>query len=132
MKLHHIGIVTENIERDITAYERLGYMKADKVIIDEIQKNRLMFIRNSISGEMIELIEPMDGQSSVATAKKGLTHLCYEVSSLTDKLDEIKREHLGVIFTDILTAPALGNGKITFVYYKGGAVMEFFEPKAAL
>jgi catechol 2,3-dioxygenase-like lactoylglutathione lyase family enzyme len=96
---------------------------------DEIQRNRLVFLRHGLSGETIELIEPMDSQSSVASAKKGLAHLCYEVDDLEAVLADIKQKRLGVVFTPPLIAPGLGHGRIAFVYFKGGAVIEFFEPR---
>ena len=129
MKLHHIGIITDNIQSDAAAYEFVGYQKFGEPVIDDIQKNELLFMRNACSGETIELIEPIDRKSTVASAKKGIAHLCYEVNDLEATLSRIKREHLGVIFTEILLAPALGNGRIAFVYYKGGVVLELFEPK---
>lgn len=133
MRLHHIGIITDDILQDVTVYEYLGYSpiaeNGEVVVNDEVQRNRLAFMRHKESGELVELIEPMDGKSSVASAKKGLAHLCYEVDNLEIVLAEIKRRRLGVVFTDTLTAPALGNGRVVFVFLKNGAVIEFFEPK---
>jgi len=136
VKLHHIGVVTDDLEREMAAYKFLGYEpsasdspQGESVILeDEIQRNRLAFLRHGLSGETIELIEPMDSRSSVASAQKGLAHLCYEVVGLDDVLAEIKQKRLGLVFTPPMFAPGLGNGRIAFVYFKGGAVIEFFEP----
>ena len=49
MKFHHIGIVTDNMQRDIIAFEFLGYKKLYECI-DEIQSNKLVFMQLNDSG----------------------------------------------------------------------------------
>ena len=80
-------------------------------------------------GACLELIEAIGAESTVASAKPGIAHICYQVDDLESKLSEVRDNRIGVIFTKILTAPALDNGKIAFVYCKNGTVLEFYQSK---
>lgn len=60
MKEHHIGIIVKSIEKDIDIYEKLGYRRESKIYVDEIQKNKVVFLNREGNDLLLELIEPID------------------------------------------------------------------------
>lgn len=126
MKMHHLGIKTEDIVRDIALYEGLGYVSYG-ITNDGIQNNRVAFLKNPDSGEVIELIEPMNQRSSVYNLSDGFLHICYEVENLDAYLSMFKANRLGVVFTEKITAPALENRRVVFAYLKNKTMVEFLE-----
>lgn len=129
MKLHHIGIVVKDIDNSIDIYNKLGYKKVSEKIIDNIQNNILIFLHNDISNETLELIQPMNKNSTVFNSKVGYNHFCYEVNNLDDYVESFKKEKIGKIFTHKITAPAFENKNIIFAILKNGTIIEFMEMK---
>ena len=131
MNIHHIGIITDDLEASAAMYESLGgrglYVRESDIIRDDIQHNDILFLKNTSSGERIELIAPYCEKSSVNTAKRGLAHICYEVPNLDDAVLEISRQKLGKAFTKTLCAPALNNRRIIFLFMKDKTVIELVE-----
>ncbi|MDR9770435.1 VOC family protein [Acetomicrobium sp.] len=81
MKVHHVGIVVKDIEKACLLYRGLGYVQVDSIIEDNVQHNRLLFLKN---GELlVELIEPINSSSPVYNPRNlGYHHICYEVEDL--------------------------------------------------
>lgn len=129
MRVHHIGIISKNMEDDIKLYERLGYVQKDSVVVDEVQFNRIVFV--SLFNDTIELIEPIDERSSVYNLPAGYAHICYEVEDLDIFLKEFKNSRTGVIFTPKIVAPAFGGRHIVFAYLKNKTMVEFLEKESA-
>lgn len=126
MKMHHIGIKTEDIARDVALYENLGYVSRG-IADDGIQNNRIAFLKNPDSGEVIELIESMNPQSSVYNLSNGFLHICYEVEDLDAYLAMFRNNRLGVVFTEKIIAPALERRRVAFAYLKNKTMVEFLE-----
>ncbi|MBL4766398.1 MAG: VOC family protein [Rhodobacteraceae bacterium] len=86
MKIHHLGIVTDNVAGTLAA---LGLKQSDisETVFDPVQKNNLHFIHLQENDLWLELVEPMSEDASTAKfAKKngmGLHHL----SMSSDDLD---------------------------------------------
>jgi hypothetical protein len=61
MKVHHVGIVVKDIEKACVLHHGLGYVQVGSIIEDNVQHNRLFFLKN---GELlVELIEPINSSS---------------------------------------------------------------------
>ena len=127
MKLHHIGIIVSSIEEESAIYGFLGYQKDGSITEDTVQNNRILFLWHPDSKECIELIEPMNQQSSVINLPKGLAHLCYQVDNLDTAIAHIHNNKIGKVFTQKLCAPAIGNSEIVFVYFKNKSIIELVE-----
>lgn len=127
MRLNHIGFVIDDIEKSKNIYIRLGYEIINEVE-DYIQNNQLVFLRNKLTNEIIELIKPLNEKSTVKNDTSiGLHHLCYEVESIDEVEAYIKNNKLGIVFTKKIKAPAFDNKDIIFVYLRNKTIVEFLE-----
>ena len=85
MQIHHLGIVTSNIDETLVA---LGLNRSDisENIYDQKQKNNLYFIHLPENNMWLELVEPVDENATTAKfAKKygmGLHHLAMEADDI--------------------------------------------------
>ena len=60
MKLHHVGIVTDGIERHSAAYSQLfGLTPTSPITVDDIQRVKVQFL-GCADQVQIELVEPLD------------------------------------------------------------------------
>jgi hypothetical protein len=109
-------------------YESLGYRKESDVIIDNIQNNRLLFLKDMSSWQVLELIEPIDERSTVYnTNLQGYHHICYEVDDMGRHIEEFNAMGIGKLFTKTINAPAFNNRRIVFAYLKNRTIIEFLE-----
>ncbi len=125
MKIHHIGIITRNIEKSRAVYEALGYKALSDTAEDNIQHNKIAFMQSGDGSQTIELIEPMGESSSVAGFGDGYHHICYEAENAESFEEEFKKLKIGRIFTKPIEAPALQNRKVLFAYLTNGVFVEF-------
>lgn len=94
MKIHHLGIVTTEIEKTLIT---LGLNADDisEVVEDLNQMNRLHFIYIGANDLWIELVEPMDKSSTVNNfAKKnrvGLHHIAFSGENLSILKEKISK-----------------------------------------
>ena len=68
MREHHVGIIVGDIEEGRLVFGHLGYRPCGEVVEDFEQHNRILFLENGQSLSRIELIEPLDGASTVRNA----------------------------------------------------------------
>lgn len=127
MKFNHVGIRVNDLEKSILIYENLGYSLVQDICDDIIQNNRLAFLKNISTGEVIELIQPIDSNSTVINSKQGYHHICYEVKCIDEFIKEFKKKKIGVVFTRKIKAPAFNNRNIIFAYLKNDTIVEFLE-----
>ena len=91
MKIHHIGIVVNNIQESLGEFSK--FVKFDETSIPTLvgsQKVNVCFIK---IGELrIEFIEPIGNESPVKRALEkggGFNHICFEVDNLSETINEI-------------------------------------------
>ena len=91
MKVHHIGIVLDNIQNSLGEFSK--FIKFDEITIPTLvgsQKVNVCFMK---IGELrIEFIEPINDESPVKKALEkggGFNHICFEVDNLSEKINEI-------------------------------------------
>ena len=113
MKLNHIGIIVKNIDKSINLYAKLGYSYSSRIIKDYVQNNRIALLQSDSLPD-IELIEPMDENSSVYNFKEGYHHMCYESEIGEDIICKFRDMRIGKIFTPPIVAPALDGRKVVF------------------
>lgn len=91
MKIHHIGIVVDNIQNSLGEFSK--FIKFDEITIPTLvgsQKVNVCFMK--IGESRIEFIEPIDDESPVRKALQkggGFHHICFEVDNLSEKIKEI-------------------------------------------
>ena len=91
MKIHHIGIIVNNIQDSLGEFSK--FVKFDETTIPTLvgsQKVNVCFMK---IGELrIEFIEPINAESPVKKALEkggGFNHICFEVDNLSEKINEI-------------------------------------------
>ena len=91
MKIHHIGIVVNNIQDSLGEFSK--FVKFDETTIPTLvgsQKVNVCFMK---IGELrIEFIEPVGNESPVRQALErggGFNHICFEVDNLSETINEI-------------------------------------------
>ena len=99
MKLHHIGIVVENIQKslgDLTKY--LDFESTTVPSLVGSQKVNICFLKtNNI---FLELIEPAEENSPISNFIKkggGFHHLCFEVDDIHLELEKMKKNGARII-----------------------------------
>ena len=102
----------------------MGYILDGDIINDNVQNNRIAFLRCDFSPR-IELIEPIDENSSIYNFKESYHHICYEVEPGEDITPKFKSMRIGKIFTKPIIAPALDNREVVFACLQNGTFVEF-------
>ena len=123
MEIHHIGIIVNNLEKNIMWYSHLGYAQDSDIVVDNIQYNRIVFLQSQ--NNRIELIEPLNEKSSIKGFKEGYHHICYNVKNPDSFLSDFRRLKIGKIFTKAITSPAIENRNVIFACLRNGTYVEF-------
>lgn len=131
MKLHHVGIVVDDIESGIQRYKALfGFVPVSDVVDDPIQKVSVVLLSNPESDEApIELIAPLTDDSPVSNILKGnlrLYHLCFLVDNIEEALQNF-RNNGAIIISGPVPAELFEGKKIAFVYSPDKYVIELLE-----
>jgi methylmalonyl-CoA/ethylmalonyl-CoA epimerase len=131
MKLHHIGIVVDNIESGIQRYKALfGFVPVSEVVDDPLQKVSVVLLSNPESdGAPIELIAPLTDDSPVSNILKGnvrLYHLCFLVENIEETLETF-RSNGAIIISGPVPAELFEGKRIAFVYSPDNYVVELLE-----
>lgn len=112
MQLHHIGILTDNIEASINSYtDSFEFNKIGEHVYDPKQKCKLCMLENRF-GFKVELIEPIENspvRNLINTRGSGPIHLCY-MSSCFDK-DCTHLRNKGYIPVGVATSAVLFDGR---------------------
>ena len=121
MLMHHIGIVVSDMEKSISIYEKMGYIKQCDVI-DEYQMCRIVFLDLGAAPK-IELIEALSEASSVYNFTSGYHHICYEAEQEEDIVENFRKLRVGKIFTKPVSAVAIENREIVFACLGNGTLI---------
>lgn len=119
MKINHIGIATNDIEKLTKEYINDGYELVNKVY-DSIQLATLCLLKKE--GQVdVELVYTTDSNSKVYNLSKNNYkreyHKCYEVDNINKSIKELKKE--GYIVVSNIDEAILLNGKVCFLYRRG-------------
>ena len=124
MKIHHIGIKVDNIEKNIFLFEKLGYKLEKPIVFDHVQSNKIALLRDN-ENFLLELIEPINDTSTIKNASYGYHHICYLVESYSDFILNFKKMKIGKIFTKFIEAPAFNHKLVLFSCLQNGILVEF-------
>ncbi len=91
LKLHHIGIVVQNISESLGEISNfLSFESTSVPTIVGSQKVNICFLKTN--NVYIELIEPTDPNSPIISFVKeggGFHHLCFEVDDIQQEIDKM-------------------------------------------
>lgn len=130
--IDHVGIAVPDLDEAITFYESVFGMKVAHTETNEEQGVREAMVAVGDSGSMIQLLAPLNDESTIAKFLKrsgpGLQQLAYRVTDV-EAVSEILRSRGVHLLYD---APRRGtaNSRINFVHPKdaGGVLVELVEP----
>ncbi|MBQ6534465.1 MAG: VOC family protein [Opitutales bacterium] len=101
MKLHHIGMLSKDLDADA---EHLcgacGYERASGRITDKIQTAEVLFLRLPGESSYLELVAPSGENSKIEGAlKKGvkLHHICYQTENISADLENFRSKGFFVL-----------------------------------
>lgn len=120
MKLHHVGIICQDIEKEklelkksLTVLSELGN------IFDEGQ-NATVCLLKTAEGPDIELISGKQVENSV---KKGITlyHLCYEVKNIDEQIKQLQASG-GLLISSPKPAKLFNMQRVAFLFFSYGII----------
>lgn len=85
LRLHHVGVVVDDLGRAGEEYQSLGYSVCTKVFHDPVQTAYVQFLRLPSDRVLLELVTPDSEKSKLANALKkggGLNHLCFATDDI--------------------------------------------------
>jgi len=99
LKLHHIGIVVENIQKSLG--ELTKYLDFESTTMPSLvgsQKVNICFLKTN--NVFLELIEPAEENSPISNFIKkggGFHHLCFEVDDIHLELEKMKKNGVHIV-----------------------------------
>lgn len=128
--VHHLGYAVPSVERAICEFETLGWHVSSPIVEDSTRKVSIVFM--NLGTDRIELVAPTADDSPVKKmlqSGSGLPyHICYEVSSLEDAIEELKKKKF-ILTRKPAPAPAIGGRRVAFLYASMTGVLELVERK---
>jgi methylmalonyl-CoA/ethylmalonyl-CoA epimerase len=123
---HHIGYVTDSIEKTSALYQAAGY-HVSETTIDPVQQTKICFLSKEGNPD-IELIEPLDENSSVNKVLKrnggaAPYHICYETDDVNRDFDALLAIGYTPLFRPV-EATALNDKLICYFYKKETGFIE--------
>lgn len=123
---HHVGVACADIEAEAIRFEPLGYVAEGPVFADPLQGVRGIFLAGQ--SPRLELLEPLAGSDGGVLApwlKQGikLYHLAYETRSLSQSIEELRRDRAKLVVAPI-SAVAFGGREIAFLMLPNRMLIE--------
>ena len=103
MKLHHVGIVVNNIQESLGELKRyLSFETTSAIMPVGSQKVNICLLK--IGNPFLELIEPTSPDSAISEFAKsggGLHHLCFEVKDIESELESLAKKGATILVNPI-------------------------------
>lgn len=130
-RLHHVGFVVADIAACVEGFAlALQASWSGEVIVDPLQRVKVVFLTVSQEQALVELVEPAGPDSPVhrflQERSGGLHHLCYEVPDAEAELVRI-RSCRGLIVSRPKPAVAFGGRQIAWALTREKLLLEFLE-----
>lgn len=126
--IHHIGVITDDLDAAVTAYRKLGFEPEEPVRLDD-QNVDVVAIRAAES--WIELLAPLDHDSGLgrflASRGPGMHHVAYLVDDVNATLQQLASR--GVELIDEKARTGLHGWRVAFIHPRscGGVLTELIE-----
>lgn len=128
MKLDHIGVAVEDLNRSLSAYESLGLQCAYR---EHVERDGVEVAFVPFEGGRFELLKPDRETSPVRDFLNkrgpGMHHIALEVANLHAHLEELKER--GVRLIDQSPRPGAEHSLVAFIHPSatGGVLVELVE-----
>ena len=129
LKLHHIGVATRNIEKELSIFESLGYKKISDVFEDPVQRIKGLFIEAK-NQPCLELLEGLSDDNPIKShLLKGnkFYHIAYETNDIEKDLEKFISEKKAKVIVPITKATYFE--KICFMMFPNMMIVELVQPK---
>lgn len=127
MKLHHIGVVVENLDDGIAHYEGLGLKLAHRERLEAFEVE-VAFMGERPWVELLAGTKPTSGVSRfIDTHGEGQHHVAFAVPSIAAEL--ARQSAAGNLLIDKKARPGAWGHKVAFLHPKdqGGVLIELVE-----
>lgn len=131
MKLHHIGIVVDDLKSSILRHRSTFNIRPiTEIVTDSVQKVRVVLLSGDEErGVPIELIAPLTEDSPVSRVlekENHLYHVCFEVDNIDHAL-KVARTQGAIIVSKPAEATLYKGKRIAFIYTRDKYLVEFVE-----
>jgi methylmalonyl-CoA/ethylmalonyl-CoA epimerase len=130
LRLHHIGMLVDNIEAERRTYEaRFGYAACGDVVHDPVQTAFVQFFRLPQDDVFLEFVSPDSPESKLSGAlNKGvrLHHLCYVTDSIEESCGELRSKGMTLVQAPV-SAPAFPGRRIAWLMGRDRVLVELVE-----
>lgn len=103
MKLHHVGIVVNNIQESLGDLKRyLSFETTSAIMPVGSQKVNICLLK--IGNPFLELIEPTSPDSAISEFAKsggGIHHLCFEVKDIESELESLAKKGATILVNPV-------------------------------
>lgn len=103
MKLHHVGIVVNNIQESLGELKRyLNFETVSTIMPVGSQKVNICLMK--IGEPFLELIEPASPDSAIsefARSGGGIHHICYEVKNIESELESLAKKGATILVNPV-------------------------------
>lgn len=126
MKFHHIGYLTNNLDKTTNYFKKLKYKKVKKLIFDRNLKVKIQFLKNG--NNTIELIKPNInnyGLINILKQKNYAYHFAYKVKDLNKALFQLKKNFKLIV--NPIPAKAFQGKKVAFLSMPDGFIIELIQ-----
>ena len=103
MKLHHVGIVVNNIQESLGELKRyLNFETVSTIMPVGSQKVNICLMK--VGNPFLELIEPASSDSAISEFAKsggGIHHLCFEVKDIQTELESLAKKGATILVNPV-------------------------------
>lgn len=103
MKLHHVGIVVNNIQESLGELKRYLRFETTSAIMP-VGSQKVSICLLKIGDPFLELIEPASPDSAISEFAKsggGIHHLCFEVKDIQTELESLTKKGATILVNPI-------------------------------
>ena len=129
LMLHHIGVITTNLEASIGFYSTLRY-SASEIYLDPVQKARIVLMQHTGHEPLVELVCPETRESPAAKwvqrIQAGPYHLCYEAANLESAVEFLRKQHHFPVLGPV-PAVAFEMRRVAFLWSPNTGLLELLE-----
>lgn len=128
-RLHHVGIVVEDLDRALQGYKVLGLEPSS---IEDYPDYELRIAFIPVGETLVELIMPLGTTGMNAEFLRdhgeGLHHIAFQTEPIEGAIETVRCAGMPVMHGE--PVPGAGNTRIAFINAEsfGGALIEFVEP----
>lgn len=103
MKLHHVGIVVNNIQESLGELKKyLNFETVSAIMPVGSQKVNICLMK--VGEPFLELIEPASHDSAISEFAKsggGIHHICFEVKNIESELESLARKGATILVNPV-------------------------------